>query len=56
MEIEPRWASEIAVRVDANGEKSSHLVPVDHDAREIPAARINPKVPQFNLFELGAGD
>jgi adenine-specific DNA-methyltransferase len=56
MEIEPQWADEIAARVDACGANSSHLVRVDHDAREIPATRINPKVPQFNLFEVGAGD
>jgi adenine-specific DNA-methyltransferase len=56
MEIEPQWAAEIAARVDACGAKSSHLVPVDQDDREIPAPRINPKVPQFNLFELSVGD
>jgi site-specific DNA-methyltransferase (adenine-specific) len=53
IEIEPKWASEIAARVNACGAKCSYLVPLDHDAREIPAAKINPKVPQFNLFEVG---
>jgi site-specific DNA-methyltransferase (adenine-specific) len=55
MEIEPQWADEITARVDACGAKSSHLAQVDYDAREIPAARNNPKLPQFNLFEA-AGD
>ncbi len=56
MEIEPRWAAEMAARVDACGTKDSVIVPIDYDAREIPVARVNPKVPQFNLFEVGAGD
>ena len=55
MEIEPQWAAELVARVDACSTKSSIIVPMDHDAREIPAARINPKVPQFNLFEVGVG-
>jgi hypothetical protein len=56
MEIEPQWAAEIAARVDASGAMSSHLLSVDRDDREIPAVRINSKVPQFNLFELSVGD
>jgi adenine-specific DNA-methyltransferase len=56
LEIEPQWAAEMAARVDACSTMSSLIVPVDHDAREIPAAKINPKVPQFNLFEVSAGD
>lgn len=56
MEIDPQWAAEIAARVDANGAENSRLVPVDHDAREFAPAKVNPKVPQFNLFGAGAGD
>jgi len=56
MEIDPQWAAEIAARVDANGAQSSRLLATDHDAREFAPAKVNPKVPQFNLFEAGVGD
>lgn len=56
MEIEPDWVTEIAARVKACGTKGSKIVPISHDAREIPAERINPKIPQYNLFAVGASD
>jgi len=56
IEIDPQWATEIAARVSTCGAKRSTILPIDRDAREIAEIRINPKVPQFNLFAASAGD